>query len=344
MNFIDEQSTKVGKTDIVNYLPERGISAVRKEIIDGLKSQQKQISPKYFYDQTGSELFEEITRLEEYYPTRCEQEILSTIVHKSGINFFELDIIELGSGDASKMKTIFRQIPPHILTSINYYPVDISQSAIENSVQDILDEFDLNNLTGVVADFLHNYNYVPRRNKRLFCFLGGTVGNLTRGEVENFMKELGMAMDEGDGLLLGVDMVKDVSVIEAAYNDQKGVTADFNKNILDVVNGQIQSNFDASDFDHLAFYNQKEQRVEMHLVAKRNIQVAIGCNNDIIPIKKDETIHTENSYKYAADRLEQIGKCGGMKINHIFSDSNNWFSLVHYSKNAPGRFLSGESF
>lgn len=332
MNYIDEQTILVGETEVVNYLPEKGIDSVRAEIIQGLRSQQKYISPKYFYDQAGSELFEEITRLEEYYPTRCEKEILSSIVHGSGIDFFELDIIELGSGDASKIKTILGQIPRDILASINYYPVDISQSAIENSVKDIVGEFHLNNIRGIVADFLHNFDYVPRRNKRLFCFLGGTIGNLSTDEVEDFMKQLGGVMVEGDGLLLGVDIVKDIPVIEAAYNDKKGVTAEFNKNLLHVINSQIQSDFSPADFDHLAYYNREEQRIEMHLRAKSDLQISIGCNKEVIQIKEGETIHTENSHKYTADRLGQIGNFGSMKIKNIFSDSSGWFSLVYYQK------------
>lgn len=330
MNFIDELTIKVGKTDIVNYLPKRGISAVQDEIITGLKSPQKYISPKYFYDQLGSELFEAITQLEEYYPTRCEKEILSSLVTQLDVNFHELDIVELGSGDASKIKTIFKQIPPEILASINYYPVDISQSALENSVQDIMEEFELNNITGIVADFLHQHDYAPRRNKRLFCFLGSTIGNFTPNEVENFIKELGEVMEEGDALLLGVDMVKDRVVMESAYNDKKGITANFNKNVLTVINSQIQSNFNTDDFDHLAFYNQVNRRIEMHLRAKSDLQITMGCTNEIIGIKKDETIHTENSCKFTVDKLEEIGKCGGLKIRQIFSDSKGWFSLVHF--------------
>lgn len=332
MNFIEEQTIIVGKTEVVNYLPKRGLNSVRNEIVAGLKSDQKHISPKYFYDKLGSELFEKITQLEEYYPTSCEKEILSSIVSKSGINFYELDIIELGSGDASKIKTIFRQISPEILTSINYYPVDISQSAIENSVHDINREFELNSITGVVADFLHNHNYIPRINRRLFCFLGGTIGNFAKVEVENFMKDLGEVMEEGDGVLLGVDMVKNITVIESAYNDSKGVTAKFNKNIFNVVNSHIQSDFNPKDFEHVAFYNCDEQRIEMHLVAKKNLQISIGCSNEFVHIEKGETIHTENSCKYTPNKLEEIGRFGNLKIKNIFSDTKGWFSLVYYKK------------
>lgn len=332
MNLFEDIKLKVGEAKILNFLPEIGVNSVRDEIIAGLKSQQKVISPKYFYDMTGSELFEKITHLEEYYPTRCEKEILREIVKKLNIDFFELDIIELGSGDASKIKTIFSQIPPNILASINYYPVDISQSAIQHSVNSILEDYQLNNITGIVADFLHNHNYMPRRSKRLFCFLGGTIGNLSENELENFMKEIGAAMEEGDDLLLGVDRVKNSEVIELAYNDNKGVTSDFNKNILNVVNSYIQSNFNISDFEHLAFYSAEKQRIEMHLKAKSDLQIEIGYNNEIIHIKKGETIHTENSCKFTIEGIEEIGKSGDMKLEQIFADSKDWFNLAHFRK------------
>lgn len=332
MNFIYEQTVKVGKTDVVNYLPKRGIESVQNELISGLKAEQKYISPKYFYDKYGSELFEQITQLHEYYPTRCEKEILSSIVAKSGINFYNLDIIELGSGDASKIKSIFKQIPATILATINYYPVDISQTAIENAVRDINNTFNLNHITGIVADFLHKHNYIERNGQRLFCFLGGTIGNLSPNEVKHFMNELGKVMHKGDGLLLGVDLVKNIQRIELAYNDKKGITAEFNRNILNVVNSHIQSNFNPADFEHLAFYNQEHQRIEMHLTAKRDLKIRISCSNELISIKKGESIHTENSFKFSPNKLEKIGHYGGLNIHNVFSDSKEWFSLVYYTK------------
>lgn len=332
MNFIDSKTVKVGEAEILNFLPQRGIDSARMEIIDGLRSPQKTISPKYFYDSKGSELFEEITRLNEYYPTRCEKEILSSIVALLDLDLLKLDIFELGSGDASKIRSIFRQIPPSVLSSINYYPVDISQTAIQKSVADILEEFDLNSITGIVADFLHYFDYLPRRNKRLFCFLGSTIGNLTPEEVQVFMKQMGGIMKDGDGLLLGVDMVKDTAILEAAYNDQKGITSAFNLNILDVINTLIQSDFNTSDFDHLAFYNKEKQRIEMHLVARRDLQVKIQATGELIQLAKGERIHTENSHKFSLGQLRELGSYGSLHVKDQFSDSKGWFSLVHYEK------------
>lgn len=332
MNFINDEHIKVGELEIVNHLPKIGIDSVRKEIIEGLISEQKYISPKYFYDQTGSELFEEITKLEEYYPTRCEKEILSTLIGKLDIDLYDLDIIEIGSGDSSKIISLIKQIESQILSSINYFPVDISQSAIEKSMEDISANFKLNDIRGIVADFLHSFDYVPRRNKRLFCFLGSTIGNLSTSEVKMFMTKLGDVMEKGDSLLLGTDIIKNNSIIELAYNDGKGVTAEFNKNILKVVNGHIDSNFNTNDFEHWAFYKKELHRIEMHLKAKRNIQITIGSINKEIQIKEGETIHTESSHKFSTNHLEAMGQYGGLTIKNLFTDSKKWFNLVHYIK------------
>lgn len=332
MSSIENQNIKQGAVSIKNFLPKIGKDTIRKEIISGLKAPQKYISPKFFYDQKGSELFEEITFLDEYYPGRCEKEILSNIANKLDIDFKNLDIIELGSGDSSKIRTILRQLPTKILETINYYPVDISQSAIENALQNIKEEFDLNNLSGIVADFFHHHEYEPKRNQRLFCFLGSTIGNFTSDEVEGFMKDMGDLLEEGDGLLLGVDLVKDISIIENAYNDQKGITARFNKNILNSVNQHIGSNFNPRYFEHLAFYNISEHRIEMHLKAKSDMTINIASTGENIQITEGESLHTENSYKFSTNRIEKLGSCGGLYIKDIFYDSKEWFGLVYFKK------------
>ncbi|MCG8582613.1 MAG: L-histidine N(alpha)-methyltransferase [Bacteroidales bacterium] len=332
MNFIDEQVIKVGKTEVLNFLPRRGINNVKQEIIEGLIAPQKYISPKFFYDKKGSELFNEITQLKEYYPTNCEKEILSSIVSRLNIDLRNIDIIELGSGDSSKISSIFRQIAPAILSTITYYPVDISQSAISNAIEGITERFELRKITGIVADFHHQLDLIPDKDKRLFCFLGSTIGNFSRREVENFMTELGASMNKGDGLLLGVDMVKDTGVINAAYNDSKGITAQFNKNILNVINHHTQSAFNPDNFEHLAFYNDDQQRIEMHLESKCTQTILLNNNQISITLQAGETIHTENSYKYTIDKLRAIGELGGMRIEGLYSDTKEWFNLVYFVK------------
>ena len=267
MNFTEDKIITDKNMNVENHLPKLGIKKVENEILKGLKAVPKYILPKYFYDKKGSELFEEITKLKEYYPTRIEKSILSTISSNINLNFSNMSIIELGSGDASKIRILINQIPKEKLQTIKYFPIDISQSAIEKSSKILLDEFPSICINGIVADFIHQKNWVPKLNNRLFCFFGSTIGNMNIYEIEKFMTLLGSQMEKGDSLLLGIDMVKDLDVLVQAYNDKKNITAKFNKNILNVVNNLIGSNFNVNDFEHKAFYNNEKQRIEMHLKA-----------------------------------------------------------------------------
>ncbi len=332
MNYTNKDVLAIEQVEIINYLPEIGIDNVQDEIILGLKSTPKRISSKFFYDDIGSELFERITELDEYYPTRTEKKILSTLMSNLNIEFSNINIIELGSGDHSKISLLLQQIPQNLLSTINYFPVDISQSAIEQSIEKLTSEFPMLNTKGIVADFIHQLNVIPVVDKRLFCFFGSTIGNLNMAEIEGFMKNLGEEMQPGDNLLLGMDMIKEAEVLERAYNDDLQATAKFNKNILNVINGLIGSDFNTNEFKHIAFYNRVDNRIEMHLEAIKDINVKIGVVGDIINIKKGETIHTENSHKFDKDIINKMGTWAGIETEKIFSDTNQWFSLVHFSK------------
>lgn len=337
MNYVkQENSIREEDSGLVNHLPDIGMKKIQEEIFTGLRSEQKYISSKFFYDKKGSELFESITGLDEYYPTRTEKKILSTIGQELKLDFSELSIVELGSGDPSKIRLLLQQIPKSKLYTLQYFPVDISQSAIEDASKKLICEFPTININGIVADFILQPNRVPKPGRRLFCFFGSTIGNLTMDEIEKFMKRLGAEMQEGDSLLLGLDMVKDTSILEKAYNDEQQITADFNKNILNVINVLADTDFDPDAFEHRSFYNKEEERIEMHLEAKRDAIVTLGSEAGKIYIKKGETIHTENSHKFRKDHIETIGLWGGLSIEKIFTDNYQWFSLVHYrAKPAP---------
>lgn len=331
MSYIEEQvKTRIG---IRNFLPERGAGEAVNEIMEGLYASRKYISPKYFYDRTGSELFEQITRLKEYYPTRCEKEIISGLADElDDVDFTGLEVFELGCGDAGKISTFFDQISFGALTTMSYVPVDISSSAVKNTVEAVNRDFPLKKIDGYVMDFNHQMNLIPRAGRRLYCFFGGTIGNFDQEDVETFIRSLGEVMEDEDALLMGVDMVKDISVIESAYNDRRGITAQFNKNILNVINELTGSNFDTRDFEHLALYNYKMNRIEMHLKAKRALEIDFGPGNKPVKFKRGETIHTENSHKFTGDQLEKIGRTGGMQIHRVLSDSNGWFSLAFFTR------------
>lgn len=332
MNYIHNETYVEGKIEILNFLPKLGISNAKKEIIDGLQSYPKYISSKFFYDEQGSELFEKITLLDEYYPTRTEKKIISSVSSNLDIDFENLNIVELGSGDSTKISLLLNQIDSKTLETINYFPVDISQSAIKKSAKELSNKFELNSITGIVADFVHQLHLIPKNGKRLFCFFGSTIGNFDSAQINEFVSLLSDAMQVGDYLLIGMDMHKDIGVIEPAYNDSEGVTALFNKNILNVVNKLINSDFNTSDFDHYAYYNTSKNRIEMHLKAKNDVEVMIDSSGNKIFISKGETIHTENSHKFTSDDILNFANQEKLNIQRILTDENKWFSLVHYCK------------
>jgi len=332
MNYTEAETLTTAGIKLVNYLPDIGIKNVREEIFKGLSSSPKYISSKFFYDKKGSELFEEITKLDEYYPTRTEKLILSNIVKQIDLDFSGLGIVELGSGDHSKISLLFRQLSNEILASIKYYPIDISQSAIEKSSEYLINEFSMLNIEGIVADFIHHLNLIPKTGRRLFCFFGSTIGNLDRNEIKAFMSLLSDEMKIGDSLFLGMDMIKDLTVVEKAYNDSKRITAAFNKNILNVINDLVGTNFEPDNFEHLAFYNKTANRIEMHLKAKRDMMINCSPEFGDISFKKGETIHTENSYKFSKEDIITFGNWANLEISKILTDENHWFSLVYYKK------------
>lgn len=325
-NFMKTEVKLKKSIEILDYLPKTDNKKEVDEIIEGLKSRPRHLSPKYFYDKKGSELFEEITKLKEYYPTRSEKEIISNLVFNSGISFKNLDIVELGSGDSSKISLLFKQIPKDILQTINYFALDISKSALEKSLNNLQNKFQLKSITGIAADYLNNLHKIPSKRNKLFCFFGGTIGNLTPYKAKAFMKSLGSVMDKNDLLLLGFDLIKDKNIIEAAYNDDKLITNKFNKNILNVVNNKINSNFNPDNFSHLAFYNSDENRIEMHLKAKS--QQTVGLNNRLeIKIEKGETIHTENSYKFDLEGIKEFCSYVGLEPKKVFYDNEKRFGV-----------------
>ncbi len=316
----------------MSVLIKKNIDKRKDEILKGLFSEQKHISSKYFYDRKGSELFEEITYLDEYYPTRTEKKILRKEAKAILTDFHNFSIIELGSGDCSKISILINGIEPEERKKIAYIPVDVSQSAIEKSKVNLNKIFPNIKVEGVVADFVHHLENIPSEGKKLFCFFGSTIGNLKKKERKKFLKLLGTTMNPGDRLLLGLDMQKDIVILENAYNDKQQVTAAFNKNILNVVNSIVKSNFNPEKFDHLAFYNTENNRIEMHLKALNDMTISFDDDTNELFLKKGETIHTENSYKFDYKDVKLIEKWAKIEIRKILSDANNWFNLVYYQK------------
>lgn len=332
MDYSTREVFTCGSATIVNCLPEIGLDTVVSEIIAGLASQPKRISSKYFYDKKGSDLFKEITGLGEYYPSRTEKTILRRLSLEAVTDCSGIDIVELGSGDHSKISLLMKKIPAECMPGIRYFPVDISRSALDTSIKALIRLFPGLDVHGIIADYFHQMHLVPGDRKKLYCFLGSTIGNLERDEAMTFVQDIGSTMNLEDSFLIGFDRVKDAEVLEKAYNDAQGLTARFNKNILNVVNELIKSDFCTEDFEHRAFYNEEKKRIEMHLEAKRDLRVKSSFSEDDVVITKGEAIHTENSHKFDEVDIQLIGEQAKLTVNNIFSDKNQWFSLVHYKK------------
>ena len=320
------------KIKITNHLTDLGIRNVRNEIVKGLQSERKYISSKFFYDKKGSILFEEITKLHEYYPTRTEKSILKKKSHEIMSAFRNADVVELGSGDCSKISIILNTVTQDSLSSINYIPVDISQSAIHESAHKLVEKFPELSIKGIVADFFSQLHLIPNGRKRIFFFLGSTLGNFSKTQENSFLVNLSSNLCKGDAFVLGLDLVKPVEILHKAYNDTKNITADFNKNILSSVNNIIQTNFNQNDFEHYAFFNKNESRIEMHLLANKDVNVTSPWFENDLLLKKGESIHTENSYKYSEEKIQRFSELMGLKIKKLHKDDNDWFALVHFEK------------
>ena len=307
----------------------------REAVLTGLKARRKYLPSKLFYDETGSWLFERITALEEYYPSRTEKSILWRHAQELMRGVREATLVEIGSGDCSKISLLLQALRPEALRTMTYVPIDVSPSAMEESRQQLRQRFGSLKVRGLVTDFLQRLDPVARYWNKLFCFFGSTIGNLERSQAERFLARLGRMMQQGERLLLGLDMVKERAVLERAYNDVSNVTARFNKNILHVVNRTIGADFDPDLFRHCAFFNEQQRRIEMHLVATCDMSIGSPCLDRDLEIREGESIHTESSYKFTAGDIEAFARCAGLEVNAVYTDENRWFSLVDYLRRIP---------
>jgi len=318
---------------IDNFLPKTGGQELEKNILAGLTSSSKKISSVFFYDAKGSKIFEEITKLPEYYLTRTEITLLKEAALQISDKLRNVDIVEFGSGDCTKISILLDTIPGEFRDTVCYVQVDVSIDAVEKSSNTLLNKFPGIRIHGIVADFISQLDVIPKDTKKVFCFLGSTIGNLSMEEAMQVLVDLSEIMHSGDLLLLGFDMVKSKEVLEEAYNDSRHVTERFNKNILSVVNSHIGTDFDPDVFEHIAFYNERFSRIEMHLKAIKDLEISCPSLPTNISIKKGETIHTENSYKFTDENIKSLASSAGLEIQNIFTDKNKWFFLVQLIKN-----------
>ncbi|MFJ4923338.1 L-histidine N(alpha)-methyltransferase [Streptomyces sp. NPDC088725] len=309
---------------LTRTLPEHATdAALRADVLQGLGRTPKMLPPKWFYDARGSDLFEEITRLPEYYPTRAEREILLARAPEIAAATGARTLIELGSGSSEKTRHLLDALPE--LES--YVPVDVSESALTGAAEGLLAERPGLRIHALIADFTTGLTLPESPGPRLVAFLGGTVGNLLPAERAVFLSSVRALLAPGDALLLGTDLVKDESVLVRAYDDAAGVTAAFNKNVLSVVNRELGGDFDPADFDHVALWNRECERIEMRLRARRALNVKITDLDLLVRFEAGEEVRTEVSAKFRQDGVRAELADAGMALTHWWTDEAGRFAL-----------------
>tara|TARA_B100000470_G_scaffold84420_1_gene65150 strand:- start:138 stop:1160 length:1023 start_codon:yes stop_codon:yes gene_type:complete len=305
-----------------------------EEIRLSLTKNQKSIAPKFFYDKKGSALFEKICSLPEYYPTRTEIMILKKLqIELPDFLDHSFRLVELGSGASIKTRLLL-DIFTKLQDRIDYFPIDISEILTESSEQLLADYDDLH-ITGIIdtyeggLKFLQNFD----DKKNLILFLGSSFGNFSPDDGYAFLQKINSAMKSGDLFLIGLDLVKDVQILESAYNDSQCVTAEFNLNVLSRINDELDADFDLINFKHHAIYNKEDQRIEMYLRSLVNQSVIISKSNLLLHLQKDELIHTEYSRKFQVSQIRELLTSAGFKIKNIWLDAGENFSLSLVSKN-----------
>ena len=298
-------------------------TAFATDVVAGLTVTPKRLAPKYFYDSAGSELFERITKLPEYYPTRCELEILNT--HAQDIADLippGAALIEFGSGSSTKTRIVLRTA-----RLAAYVPVDISAEFLREQVDSLRHEYPDIAMLPVAADFSKPFD-LPAQVEGLphtGFFPGSTIGNFEPHEAAAFLRHAGRILGQGAVLIVGVDLVKDPQVLQKAYNDSQGVTEQFNLNLLARINRELGAKFDLASFEHHAFFNRERSRIEMHLASLKRQRVRVA--GECIDFRAGETIHTENSYKYSIESFRALARGAGWSPLTTWTDRDQRFSV-----------------
>jgi L-histidine N-alpha-methyltransferase len=320
--------TQTGEVTIESFLSEADERSLANDVLDGLTRPFKEIPPKHFYDARGSELFEQICELPEYYPTRTEREILQR--HADGMirRTRAGELVELGSGSAEKARILLEAMS-RAGTLRRYVPLDVSESALEAAAHELIEEFDGLAVHGVVADFERHLAEIPAPGDtpRIVALLGGTIGNFLPGTRRRLLRQIAGLLRPSDRLLLGTDLVKDPAVLEAAYDDAAGVTADFNRNVLRVINRELDADFWPDAFDHVAFYDRKHEWIEMRLRAQRPCTVLVGDLGLRVDFAAGEELRTEISAKFTRARVQADFEAAGLRIDRWYTDPDELFAL-----------------
>jgi L-histidine Nalpha-methyltransferase len=299
------------------------------DVIQGLTQTPKTLPCRYFYDDRGSRLFEQITDLPEYYPTRTEQSIIDTYVSEIIALTGACELIELGSGSSRKTHTLLTAYS-QLSDPLHYYPVDVSAGILRSTALDLLETYPQLNVCGVAGTYESALAQLPPRiiENRMLMFLGSTMGNLDDRSKDIFLTQVQKALQPGEFFLLGVDLQKPINILEAAYNDAQGVTAAFNLNVLRHLNDRFEGNFNLDRFTHLAFFNPTASQIEMHLKSLIDQTVKLKALNLEISFKAGETIHTEISRKFNLSALTNTLTAHALQPLKTWTDPQSWFGLI----------------
>jgi L-histidine Nalpha-methyltransferase len=314
----------------VHLSPEEVRSQMRTDALRGLQGQPKSIPPVWFYDERGSRLFEEITQLPEYYPTRAERALLER--HAPAIAALSKadTLVELGAGACDKTRVLLTALQEAGALE-RYVPFDVSDEFLRGAATTLSEEFDTVDIHLVIGDFHHHLAEIPIEGRRMVAFLGGTIGNLSPGQRARFLFDLNCTMSSDDSLLLGTDLVKDTARLVAAYDDAAGVTADFNRNVLHVLNEQLGGDFDPELFRHVALWNEEEQWIEMRLRAEEVTEVSLEGAGLTVRFDEGEDLLTEISAKFTPERVERELFEAGFVLEEMWGAEDGEFllSLAH---------------
>lgn len=301
-------------------------SLLGEDVRRGLTAVPKVLPSKYFYDARGARLFEEICDLPEYYPTRTEQALLERVADELVGSFLPTALVEYGSGSCRKTRVLLDAMERRGLLDL-YVPIDVSEEVTRQTARELQGRYSGLRVRGVIGDFNRPVALPPASGRRLIAFLGSTIGNLTAEEAVAFLGNVAALLTPEDRFLLGTDLVKDVEVLERAYNDSRGVTAAFNRNVLSVINRHLGADFRPEIFAHRAFFNREERRIEMHLAAREAHRVwieEIGLGVDFV---RGESIRTEISCKYTREGVEAMLAAAGLELRRWETDERGYFGL-----------------
>ncbi len=312
---------------IDRYLEPTRRSSLADDVRRGLAQPQKSVPCKYFYDDRGSRLFDQICDLPEYYPTRTEDALLRQCADEIVALVRPSDVIELGSG-ASRKTRVLLDACTRGGAPLTYIPMDVSESMLRRSAVALRAAYPELRVHAIVGDYEQHLERIPSGRRRLLVFLGGTIGNFRREQAVVFVRAVRRQLSPGDFVLIGMDLVKPVDILNAAYNDAAGVTAEFNRNVLHVINRDLGGDFDPAAFAHLAFFNGEESQIEMHLRAEGEQQVRIAALDLQVSVAAGETIHTEISRKFSRAEALSLFAAARCRIERWYTPENQWFALA----------------